>query len=79
MTILSPIYIFLANFCTEQQDTDSLQWIEGNTEVNVNTLVPEERTDRKAVSQPISEQWKLDVGAIGQEIIGIALAHNPLP
>jgi len=60
-------------------DADALQWIQ-DYGVTVNTLTPEERAVWREASRPIWEDWLDEVGTqLGQQIIDIALAHNPLP
>lgn len=62
----------------KQLDADALQWIT-DYGVNVYALTPEERSAWRATSQSVWDSWLAEVGDVGQQIIDIALDHNPLP
>ena len=67
----------------KQLDAEALQQIQQPLElpvpVEVYTLTPEERLVWREASQPVWDGWVQQVGTVGQQIIDIALAHNPLP
>lgn len=63
----------------KQLDAEALQQIQAYEGVEVYTLTPEERAVWREASQLVWDGWVADVGSVGQQIIDIALEHNPLP
>ncbi|MFC2032131.1 TRAP transporter substrate-binding protein DctP [Chloroflexota bacterium] len=63
----------------KQMDEEDLDRIEGYAGVEVYTLSPTERAVWRQASEQVWNDWISVVGAVGQEIIDIALAENPLP
>jgi TRAP-type C4-dicarboxylate transport system substrate-binding protein len=66
----------------KQLDADALQRIEGYEGVTVKVLTPEERADWRQASEDVWQAWLDELGdlrPVGEEIIDIALEHNPPP
>jgi len=63
----------------KQLDAAALQRIQAYEGVEVYELSPEERLVWREASQVIWQSWVDGIGPVGQQIIDIALEHNPLP